>query len=184
MDPRVVLGCALAAALAAGCWALARGSDYEARSFVIRLPPGYAGERGIELARRDPVLKSALALARERDREPGRLRDRSSVELTSRLDLSFVVHTPERDESIALANAYAKAYRQSIPPEPGLIARVRGAAAAERDLGPFGWTLLGGAAGLWLGMALAILLDARSGSAPAPRPASAPCARARRGTPD
>jgi hypothetical protein len=162
MDPRVVLGCALAAAIAAGAWALARGSDYEARSFVIRLPPGYAGERGLERARREPVLERALAAAGEGDQGPGWLRERSSVELTSRLDLSFVVHTPDREDSIALANAYATAYRQGIPPQPGLIARVRVATAAERDLGPFGWTLLGGAAGLWLGMALAILLEARA----------------------
>jgi hypothetical protein len=187
VDARIVLACALLCALAAGAIALARGTDYRARSFVIRVPPDFAGERGLARARSDAVLRRALALAGEAERGVGWLREHSSAELTSRLDLSFTVEAPDRDRSAALATAYAKAYRRAIPPRPGLTTRGRGARDAQRTLGPLGWTLLGGAAGLWLGMALAIVRDGRtratSGSAPAPHPASPPCARARRATP-
>jgi hypothetical protein len=185
VDARIVLGCALVCAVAAGAVALASGTDYRARSFVIRVPPDFAGERGLERAREDAVLRRALALAGAREHEVGWLRERSSAELTSRQDLSFTVRAPDREESAALATAYAKAFRQEIPPRPGLTTRGRGARDAQRALGPVGWILLGGGAGLWLGMAVAIVRDGtarRRGSAPAPRPASPPCAPARRAT--
>jgi hypothetical protein len=166
VDARIVLGCALLFALAAGAFALAGARDYRARSFVIRVPPDFAGQRGLERARAHSVLRRALVLAGERERGVAWLRDRSSAELTSRLDLSFTVETPDRDQSVALATAYAKAYRREIPRRAGLTTRGRGARDAQRTLGPLGWTLLGGAAGLWLGMALAILLEARTRASP------------------
>jgi hypothetical protein len=159
VDGRIVLGCALLFALVAGGIALASGTDYRARSFVIRVPPGFAGERGLERAREDAVLRRALVLAGEGGRGVAWLRERSSAELTSRQDLSFTVEAPDREQSVALATAYAKAFRREIPPRPGLTTRGRGARDAQRTLGPVGWTLLGGAAGLWLGMALAIVRD-------------------------
>lgn len=162
VDVRIVLGCALLCALAAGAAALAGGRDYRARSFVIRVPPDFAGERGLARARGDRVLRRALALAGEGENGPDWLRERSSAELTSRLDLSFTVEVPDREQSVALATAYAKAYRREIPRRAGLITRGRGARDAQRTLGPLGWTLLGGAAGLWLGVALAIVRGARS----------------------
>jgi hypothetical protein len=164
MDARIVLGCALVAALAAGGLALASGRDYRARSFVIRVPPDFAGERGLERARREAVLRRALVLAGERERGTGWLREHSSAELTSRLDLSFTVEAPDREQSAALATAYAKAFRREIPRRPGLTTRGRGARDAQQMLGPLGWTLLGGAAGLWLGMALAIVVQGRAGA--------------------
>jgi hypothetical protein len=176
VDVRIVLGCALTGAIAAGALALAGGTDYRARSFVIRVPPDFSGERGLALARGDEVLGRALELAAE-DENVGWLRERSTAELTSRLDLSFTVEAPGREQAASLATAYAMAYRERIPRRPGLTTRGRGARDSERSLGPIGWTLLGGAAGLWLGMALAIVRDGlRRGSGPAPRPASAPCA--------
>src|ERR671918_894928 len=51
VDIRVVLVCTLLAALVAGAFALTQGRDYRARSFVIRVPPDFAGERGLERAR-------------------------------------------------------------------------------------------------------------------------------------
>lgn len=168
VDLRIVLGCALLCALAAGAVALAGARDYRARSFVIRVPPDFAGERGLARARGDRVLRRALALAGEEERDPGWLRERSSAELTSRLDLSFTVEAPDREQSVALATAYAKAYRREIPRRAGVIARGRGARDAQRTLGPLGWTLLGGAAGLWLGMALAIVRGARGASRESP----------------
>jgi hypothetical protein len=185
VDARIVLGCALLLALAAGGFALASGRDYRARSYVIRVPPDFGGERGLERARSDPVLRRALALAGQAQRGPGWLREQSSAELTSRLDLTFTVVAPDRELAATLATAYAKAYRREIPQRPGVTTRGRGAREAHPTLGPLGWTLLGGAAGLWLGMALAIVRAgrARSGSARAPRPASAPCAPARPPTP-
>jgi hypothetical protein len=170
MDVRIVLGCALLAALAAGGFALARGTDYRARSFVIRVPPDFAGERGLARARADRVLRRALLLAGEAERGSDWLRERSSAELTSRLDLSFTVEAPDREQSAALATAYAKAYRREIPPRPGLTTRGRGARDAQRTLGPLGWTLLGGAAGLWLGVALAIVRAGRAERARQGRP--------------
>jgi hypothetical protein len=185
VDARIVLGCALLAALCAGALALVGERDYRARSFVIRVPPDFTGDRGLELARSDNVLRRALVLAGEEPAGATWLRGRSTAELTSRMDLSFTVRTPDREQSAALATAYARAYRAEIPRRAGLTTRGRGARDAQRTLGPLGWALLGGAAGLWLGMALAIVRDglSRRGSAPAPRPASAPCAPARRATP-
>jgi hypothetical protein len=184
VEVRLVLGCAVLLAVAAGLFSVTHGQDYRARSFVIRVPPDFAGERGLARARRDEVLHQALALAGESGRGVDWLRERSSAELTSRQDLSFTVDAPDRGLSTELATAYASAFRREIPPRPGLTTRVMAAGDAERTLGPLGWTLLGGAAGLWLGMALAIVREgrSRSGSARAPRPASAPCAPARRAT--
>jgi hypothetical protein len=54
------------------------------------------------------------------------------------------------------------AYREQIPRRAGLTTRGRGTRTAQRTLGPIGWTLLGGAAGLWLGMALAIVRGGRA----------------------
>ena len=164
MSARIVLGCALLGALLGCGFALARGSDYRARSFVIRVPPDFTGELGLERARSDRVLSAALLLAGDREHDAAWLRERSSAELTSRLDLSFTVEAPEREESMALATGYAKAYRREIPSGPGLTTRGRGAHDAERKLGPIGWILLGGAAGLWIGMALAIVRQGRAAS--------------------
>jgi hypothetical protein len=175
VDVRIVLGCALLGALLAGAIAVASGQDYRARSYVIRVPPDFAGERGLELARSDAVLRRALTLAGEDVGGVKELRRSSTAELTSRSDLSFTVSTPDRERSAALATAYAKSYRSEIPRRAGLTTQGRGARDSQRSLGPIGWTLLGGAAGLWLGMALAIVRDGlRRGSGPAPRPASAP----------
>jgi hypothetical protein len=174
VDVRIVLGCALVGAIVAGALALAGGTDFRARSFVIRVPPDFTGERGLALARGDAVLGRALELAGE-DEGAGWLRERSTAELTSRLDLSFTVEAPDREQAASLATAYAMAYREQIPRRAGLTTRGRGTRTAQRTLGPVGWTLLGGAAGLWLGMAIAIVRQGRrplsSESGPAPRPA-------------
>jgi hypothetical protein len=174
VDVRIVLVCALVGAVAAGALALAAGTDFRARSFVIRVPPDFSGERGLELARGDEVLQRTLDLAGENE-DVGWLRDRSSAELTSRLDLSFTVEAPGREQAAALATAYAMAYREQVPRRAGLTTRGQGTRTAQRTLGPLGWTLLGGAAGLWLGMAIAIVRQGRVSptreSPRAPRPA-------------
>jgi hypothetical protein len=162
VDVRIVLGCALIGAIVAGTLALAAGTDFRARSFVIRVPPDFSGERGLALARGDAVLGRALEIAGD-DEDVGWLRERSMAELTSRQDLTFTVEAPERDQSAALATAYAKAYREQIPRRAGLTTTGRGARDAQRTLGPVGWTLLGAAAGLWLGMAIAIVRQGRRG---------------------
>jgi hypothetical protein len=161
VDVRIVLSCALLGALLAGAIALAGSTDYRARSFVIRVPPDFSGERGLELAKGDEVLQRALELAGE-DEDVDWLRRRSTAELTSRLDLSFTVEAPGREQAAALATAYAMAYREQVPRRAGLTTRGRGTRTAQRTLGPVGWTLLGGAAGLWLGMALAIVRSGRA----------------------
>jgi hypothetical protein len=160
VDVRIVLGCALVGAILAGAFALAGGTDFRARSFVIRVPPDFTGERGLALARGDEVLQRTLDLAGE-DEDVAWLRGRSTAELTSRLDLSFTVEAPDRKQAAALATAYAMAYREQVPRRAGLTTRGRGTRTAQRTLGPVGWTLLGGAAGLWLGMAVAIVRQGR-----------------------
>ena len=161
MDVRIVLACALVGAVVAGALALAAGTDFRARSFVIRVPPDFSGERGLALSRSDAVLRRALDLAGE-DEDVDWLRGRSTAELTSRLDLSFTVEAPGREQAAALATAYAMAYREQVPRRAGLTTRGRGTRTAQRTLGPIGWTLLGGAAGLWLGMAIAIVRQGRA----------------------
>jgi hypothetical protein len=161
VDVRIVAGCALVGAIVAGALALAAGTDFRARSFVIRVPPDFSGERGLALSRSDAVLQRALDLAGE-DEDVGWLRERSTAELTSRLDLSFTVEAPDREQAASLATAYAMAYREQIPRRAGLTTRGRGTRSAQRALGPIGWTLLGGAAGLWLGMAIAIVRQGRA----------------------
>jgi hypothetical protein len=164
MDARIVVACALAGALVAGLFGLTGGRDYRARSYVIRVPPDFTGERGLERARGDRVLSRALMIAGEDGLDAEWLRDRSTAELTSRQDLSFTVRSPDREQTVALATAYAKAYRAEIPRRAGLTTTGRGARDAERTLGPVGWTLLGAAAGLWLGMALEIVRSGRAAS--------------------
>jgi hypothetical protein len=158
----LVVGSTLAGAIVAGALALVGGTDYRARSFVIRVPPDFSGERGLALARGDLVLGRSLELAGEDKRGVGWLRERSTAELTSRLDLSFTVEAPDREQAAALATAYAMAYRERIPQRPGLTTSGRGARNAQRTLGPLGWMLLGAGAGLWLGSALTIVLAGRA----------------------
>ena len=174
VDVRIVLGCALLGAIAAGALAVAGGTDFRARSFVIRVPPDFTGERGLALARGDRVLRRTLDLAGE-DEDVAWLRGRSAAELTSRLDLSFTVEAPDRRQAAELATAYAMAYREQVPRRAGLTTRGRGTRTAQRTLGPIGWTLLGGAAGLWVGMAIAIV---RQGRGPPRRLGSAERAQA------
>jgi hypothetical protein len=81
VDVRIVLVCALVGAIAAGALAVAGGTDFRARSFVIRVPPDFTGERGLALARGDGVLQRTLDLAGE-DEDVGWLRGRSTAELT------------------------------------------------------------------------------------------------------
>jgi hypothetical protein len=184
VDVRIVLGCAAVFALGAGIVAAAGEQNYRARAFVIQVSPELGGRRGLEFARSQPVLRRALELAGERTHGVGWLAGHSSVELTSRLDLAFTVEAPERGRAAALATGYARAFRASIPDEPGLATRGRGARDAQPELGPLGWALLGGAGGLWVGAALAILYEGlvSRGSARALRRASPACAPARRPT--
>jgi hypothetical protein len=141
--------------------ALAAGDrDYRAHAYVIRVPPAYSDKAG-------------LARARE-EVGPG-----VSVQLTGRGDFNITARAKDEETAMALATASAKAIRRSIVPQPGLATIGRGARAAERDLGPVGWALLGAAAGFWVGAAAAIV---RRGSARAPRRASPPCPPARPAT--
>jgi hypothetical protein len=178
---RLILAFALVGALLAGGVSALRERDYRAHAYVIRVPPDYGGDRGLALARSDPVLRRALALARpEGARSVAWLRRHSGAQLTGRHDFALSVHAPTEAEAAALATAYAKAVKRSLPRVPGLATRGRGARKAERSLGPLAWAFVGGAAGLWLGGAVAIV---RSGSGRGPRRASARGAPATRPTP-
>jgi hypothetical protein len=172
-----MLVCTLVAAAAATALALGHERDYRARAFVIQVPSEFGGERGLELARAERVLSNAVVLAGVRDTTPAWLRRHSHAELTSRLDLAFTVQAPDRETATALATGYAKAFRRAIPDDNGLPVRGRGAGEAQPELGPLGWSALGGLAGLAIGGALAVIHNGlRNGSAPAPRPASSACA--------
>jgi hypothetical protein len=154
---RFALVCGLVFALVAGAISLAGERGYRAHAYVIRLPLDVGGERGLKLARSEPVLRGALEEAGETDLGTGWLRDHSSVEVTSRMDLAFSVKAPGRDQAAALATGYAKAFRRSIPDRPGGAGIGRGARDAEPELGPFGWALLAGTIGAWIGAALSIV---------------------------
>ena len=168
-----MLVCTLAAAAVAGVLALGNERDYRARAFVIQVPSDLGGDTGVELARDERVLRHAVVLSGVGETTPAWLRRHSTAELTSRLDLAFTVEAPDAETATALATGYAKAFRRAIPDDRGLPVRGRGAGEAQPELGPLGWSALGGLAGLALGGALAVIHNGlRNGSARAPRPAS------------
>jgi hypothetical protein len=152
-----MLLCALIAAAAAAVLAASSERDYRARAFVIQLPSSLGGDQGLELARADYVLRHAVVLSGVRVATPTWLRLHSHAELTSRLDLAFTVEAPDREAATALATGYAQAFRRAIPDDEGLPVRGRGAGEAQSELGPLGWSALGGMAGLGLGAALALV---------------------------
>ena len=173
----MILVCTLAAAAVAGVLALGNERNYRARAFVIQVPSDLGGDTGVKLARDERVLRNAVVLSGVKQTTPAWLRRHSTAELTSRLDLAFTVEAPDAETATALATGYAKAFRRAIPDDRGLPVRGRGAGEAQPELGPLGWSALGGLAGLALGGALAVVHNGlRNRSARAPRPASGACA--------
>ena len=166
---RLILACTLLCAAAAALVAAGQEPSYRARAFVIQVPSGLGGEKGLELARSERVLRSALALSGVDGMSVAEMRGRSKSELTSRLDFVFTVEAPRREEAAALATGYAKAFRRAIPDDEGLPVRGRGAAEAQPGLGLVGWTLLGGVLGLGLGTALTVLRHGVGAGQPAAR---------------
>ena len=168
-----MLICTLAAAAVAGGLALGNERDYRARAFVIQVPSDLGGDTGVELARQERVLRAAVVLSGVKRTTPAWLRRHSTAELTSRLDLAFTVEAPDAETAAALATGYAKAFRRAIPDDRGLPVRGRGGGEAQPELGPLGWSALGGLAGLALGAALAVIQNGlRNGSARPPHPSS------------
>jgi hypothetical protein len=168
-----MLVCTLAAAAVAGGLALGNERDYRARAFVIQVPSDLGGDTGVELARDEQVLRQAVVLSGVEQTTPAWLRRHSTVELTSRLDLAFTVEAQDAETAEALATGYAKAFRRAIPDDKGLPVRGRGAGEAQPELGPLGWSAIGGLAGLALGAGLTVVRNGlRKGSARAPCPAS------------
>jgi hypothetical protein len=181
----IVVASVLVFAAAAGAFALGKGRDYRARAYVIQVPAALGPQRGVELARSEGVLRQTIALAGIEGVDLPELRRRSAAESTSRLDIAVTVEADRPQEAIELATAYAKAVRRSIPDDEGLPTRGVGARRAEGGLGPLRWPLIGALVGLVVGVGLAIVSDGlRRGSAPTPRHASRPYARARRVTRD
>jgi hypothetical protein len=179
----IVLISALVFSVGGGALALGEEHDYRARAYVIQVPAALGPERGVELARSERVLDQAIALADVEGVDARELWRHSMAESTSRLDIALTVEADRPQQAISLATAYAKAVRRSIPNDEGLPTRGVGARRAEGGLGPLRWPLIGALVGLVVGAALAIIRDGlRRGSAPAPRPASAPNPRARGAT--
>jgi len=174
---RLIVACTFLFAALAGLVSAAGERDYRARAYVIQVPSNLAGDRGVALARTEPVLGRAVALSRVEGVDAAWLRGHSSAQTTSRLDLVFTVEAPREVDAIALATGYAKAFRAAIPDDRGLPVRGRGARAAQRELGPLGWAGLGAFAGLAVGIALTLVRNGlRRGSGRAPRRASRTCA--------
>lgn len=155
----IVVACVLLFAAAGGLIASDEPREYRAVAFVIQVPSDLGDERGIALATSDRVLADAIALSGVRGLDADWLREHSSTQITSRLDLAFTVEAPRADDARALATAYARAFRAAIPDDQGLPVRGRGAGPAQGTLGPLGWALLGGFAGLGVGIALKLLRD-------------------------
>ncbi len=174
---RIILACTLFFAACGAVYGTTRESEYRARSYVIQVPTAFAGERGVAIARREGILRRAVALSGVSGLSAAWLRDHSEVETTSRLDLSFLVRSPSREDAMALATGYAKAYRRAIPEATGLPVRGSGAHDAARAPGVVAFGLGGAFAGVLAGLALFFILDGlRRGSARAPRRASGACA--------
>ncbi len=172
---RIAVACVLLGALIGAGVALAREGDYTARAFVIRVPPLDGPDSVLALARRDSVMRGTLELSElPAPRGPAWLREHSDAELTGRLDLALSVSAPREDQAAALATGYAKAVKRELPVRAGLNTRGRGARRAELDRGPIAWGLIGAGVGLWIGLALWIVV--RRGSGRAARRASPPCA--------
>jgi hypothetical protein len=170
---------------AAGAAAVAWGVDggYRARAYVIQVPAALGPERGVELARTERVLRQAISLSGVEGVSVDELRQRSTAESTSRLDVALTAEADSPERAVELATGYAKALRRAIPDDEGLPTRGVGARRAQTGLGPVGWGFIGGGVGLGVGFALALLYNGlRRGSAPAPRPAAAPYPHARRVT--
>jgi hypothetical protein len=170
---------------AAGAAAVGSGVDrgYRARAYVIQVPAALGPEHGVALARSERVLSQAISLSGVKGVTAQELRRRSTAESTSRLDVALTAEADNPEQAVQLATAYAKAFRRAIPDDEGLPTRGVGARRAHSELGPIGWGFIGAVVGLGVGFALALLYDGLSrGSAPAPRPASAPYPRARRVT--
>ena len=144
MNLRIVVACALLGALAAGGLAAASERPYRARAFVIRLPPAYGTAEGLDWARSDPVLLRALEVAGRERQSPAWLRERSKVELTSRLDFAITVETPDREATAAARDRIRQGDPALIALRSGARhARSRRAARPARPraggLGPAGW---------------------------------------------
>lgn len=170
-----------AAGAAAVAWGMDRG--YRARAYVIQVPAALGPEQTVQLARTEHVLRQAILLSGVDGVTVDELRRRSTAESTSRLDVALTAEAGSPEQAIDLATGYGKAVRRAIPDDEGLPTRGVGARRAQTELGPVGWGSIGGVVGLGVGFALALLYDGlRRGSAPAPRPASAPDPRARRVT--
>jgi hypothetical protein len=179
----IVLASTLIFAAGGALLALGEGRYHRARAYVIQVPAALGPERGVELARSERVIRQAISLADVEGVDVREFRRRSSAESTSRLDIALTVEAKRPQQAVSLATAYAKAVKRSIPNDEGLPTRGVGARRAEGGLGPLRWPLIGALIGLVVGVALAIVSDGlRRGSAPAPRPASAPYPRARRVT--
>jgi hypothetical protein len=177
----IVVASVLVFAVAGGALALGERREYRARAYVIQVPAALGPQRGVELARSDPVLRQTIALAGIEWINPAELRRRSSAESTSRLDIALTVEGDRPQQAIGLATAYARAVRRSIPDDEGLPTRGLGARRAESGLGPWRWPLIAALVGLVVGIALAIVIDGlRRGSAPGPGPASTPYPQATR----
>jgi hypothetical protein len=179
----IVVASVLLFMAAGGAFSLGDRREYRARAYVIQVPAALGPQRGVELARSEPVLRETIELVGIEGIDPAELRRRSTAESTSRLDIAVTVEADRPQEAIELATGYAKAIRRSIPDDEGLPTRGVGARRAEGGLGPLRWPLIGALVGLMVGAALAIVSDGlRRGSPPAPRRASPPYARARRAT--
>jgi hypothetical protein len=161
---------------AAGAAAVASGTEraYRARAYVIQVPAALGPERGVELARSERVLREAIAFSGVNGLAVEELRRRSTAESTSRLDIALTAEADSPDQAVALATAYAKAFRRVIPDDEGLPTRGVGARRAQSELGPVGWGLIGAVVGLGVGFAAALLYDGLArGPNQAPHPASA-----------
>jgi polysaccharide biosynthesis transport protein len=144
----VVIACIAAFAAGAAALSLLRSTGYEATAVVAGAPAGAPSHDSVAAGR---------ALAGAGGERAGELLDHLSAERRPGGRVAFTVTADEPAAARRLAAGYARAWAQGLPEAAGARAGRAGPARRDRDVA--GAALIGAAAGLLAGLALALLRE-------------------------